>query len=100
MSIPFRLAKKECLGLDDVLTFGKYHGLTVLQIIQERNGYIDYLISKGIKVYPSVQQELKRQPFVFPNKPAYPRKRAYFDGYSKDDYDHDLLGDYFDDVPF
>jgi hypothetical protein len=96
MSIPFSLLKTK-LGLDDVLDFGKYQGLTVLQVIQERNGYIDWLILKGKKFHSSVHIELKRNPFVKPG-PKGDRGRK-FRGYS-DDYDHDLLGDWFEDVPF
>jgi hypothetical protein len=96
MSIPFKQLKTK-LGLDDKLDFGKYQGLTVLQCIQERNGYIDWLILKGKKFYPSIYQELKRNPFVDPGpKGDRGRKLRHY----TDDYDHDLLGDWFEDVPF
>ena len=98
MSIQFKNIKAK-LGLDDTLDFGKYKGLTVLQLIQERNGYIDWLIVKGKQFYPSVHQELQRHPFVKPG-PKGDRGRKLYNYDTIADYDHDLLGDWFDDVPF
>ena len=101
MSIPFSSLRTK-IGLDDTLTFGKHSGDVVLDLIKSRNGYIDYLITQGIKFYPSVHQELKRYPFI------KPKKTYFYDGQLRGDiahnmqpdYDLDLLGDWFDDAPF
>lgn len=98
MSIPFKNINTK-LGLDDKLDFGKYKGSSVLDLIHERNGYIDWLIVKGKKFHPSVHKELERYPFV-KSGPKGDRGRKMYNYDTIADYDHDLLGDWFDDVPF
>jgi hypothetical protein len=57
MAIKFNEVRTK-LGLDDVITFGKYVGCTVEDIIKDSPDYIEWLIKEGKQFYPSVLDEL------------------------------------------
>lgn len=45
---------KSKIGLDDTLSFGKYIGAKISDIIEDDPDYLRYLDTKGVKFYPSV----------------------------------------------
>ena len=92
MSKPFFSIRTK-LGLDDILTFGKYRGNTVQEIISEENdpGYIAWLQDQGYKFYQSVHEVLEI------NKP---RKNTYFKMNNTHLLDDPVYLEGFDDVPF
>lgn len=53
MAKPFNHIKFK-IGLDDTLTFGKYIGVKVSDLITDDPDYLRYMDTKGIKFYPSV----------------------------------------------
>lgn len=60
MSKPFSKIKYTgWIGLDSQLTFGKFIGWTVLDVVRYHPDYISYLLDKtDIKFYPSVSEEV------------------------------------------
>lgn len=96
MSIAFsRVKNSNTLGLDDQLTFGRHIGYTVLEVLRDRPDYIEYLIAKGKKFYPSVNEELnrRRSEAILSNT-----KKYLIQGYGWNRFTHQE--DYWDDVPF
>lgn len=99
--IPFNKVKKK-LGLDDYISFGKYRGCTVLELIKDAPGYVSWLMQNtDLKFYESVHEQLKiAKPKHVPRGPCGPWTSH---GTRLVDYDHDTCGeysDYFADVPF
>jgi hypothetical protein len=95
MSIVFNKIKNSAIiGLDDQLDFGKHLGYTVLEVLKDRPDYIQWLIEKGKKFYPSVHIELDiiRQKALIKDTQKFLKKYDW-DNFSDQD-------DYWDDVPF
>lgn len=97
MAIAFKNVRAK-LGLDDTLPFEKYRGYTVLEVLKYRPTYISWLMQNtDTKFYQSVHDELLRQ-ILRHDKPRGAGK--YRNSTRMPDYDHDTLGEWFDDVPF
>jgi hypothetical protein len=96
------LKLKTKLGLDDVLTFGKYHGHKVEDIVNDSPHYISWLIQNtDTKFYESVHERMYSALAKYvPKGPVGPwvysgENNLYANGLSSDDFTN-----WIEDVPF
>lgn len=111
MAKPFTALRDPRLGLDDVLTYPRYKGCTVKEVLADNPGYISWLMSNtGLKFYPSVHEMLllmkpKRVPqhTSFSSHGYYSDKEKNYIFPKLRDESHNIFSDqddWFDDVPF
>lgn len=95
MAIAFKNLKNR-YGLDDILTFGRHQGYSVLEILKDRPDYIVWLIQNtDIKFYDSVHEQVS---IAALRKIRKNTKRVIYqweDPQEMCDYD-----EFFDDIPF
>lgn len=95
MAIAFKNLKNR-YGLDDILTFGRHQGYSVLEILKDRPDYIVWLIQNtDIKFYDSVHQEIERLALNKLKKEVKLWDKIW-DGREICDYEEG----YFEDIPF
>lgn len=96
MSIRF----KDITNSSDTLTFGKYRGRTYEDVIKLNPEYLLWCHAHQIlSLENSLYQEIYTK--VIQNKMRTVRTPRYDNRYGMmPDYDTDMLGDWFDDVPF
>jgi hypothetical protein len=101
MSIPFSSVKSK-IGLDDILTFGKHEGSSVLHLIHNYPAYIPWLMDNtSLRFYPSVMDEIRRTDLFKKIDKSY-----IYDGRLRGDLSHHMAeaqaayNDWDDDIPF
>lgn len=98
MAKPFTALRDPRLGLDDVLTYPRYKGCTVKEVLADNPGYISWLMSNtGLKFYPSVHEML-----LIAKPKRVPQHTSFRTRYFGDEAFNTLedAGSWFEDVPF
>jgi hypothetical protein len=72
-------------GLEDVITFGKYKGCVVKNVIAKNSGYVSWAVEnvEWFNLTPEAQALLSATPNIYPRR----RSRYGVGGFSYDDYE-------------
>lgn len=89
MSKPFCKIKSTVLGLEDILTFGKYKGCRICDLIEDETSYLIFLEKDGYVKYNNDLIERIKQKAGFELEKVYYQQEIL--PYLIDDYD---------DIPF